>query len=64
MPAVLERASSGRAKCRGCNQPIARDQGLADCHYNLSLLYQKLKKPREALRHMAQYRRLMTRIPK
>ena len=32
---------------------------LADCHYNLALLYEKLKKPKEAIRHMAQYRRLM-----
>ena len=37
---------------------LAADPGLADCHYNLSLLYQKLKKPRDALRHMSQYRRL------
>lgn len=26
MPAVLESASSGRAKCRGCGQPIARGE--------------------------------------
>ena len=32
---------------------------LADCHYNLALLYKELKKPREAIRHMAQYRRLI-----
>ena len=43
---------------------LAGDPGLADCHYNLSLLYQKLKKPREALRHMSQYRRLMTSVPR
>ena len=40
------------------------DPGLADCHYNLSLLYQKQQKPKEALRHMAQYRRLMTSVPR
>ena len=40
------------------------DPGLADCHYNLSLLYQKQRKPKEALRHMAQYRRLMTSVPR
>jgi tetratricopeptide (TPR) repeat protein len=32
--------------------------GFADCHYNLALLCEELGKPREAIRHMAQYRRL------
>ena len=35
------------------------DPALADCHYNLALVYESLKKPKEALRHMAQYRRLV-----
>ena len=35
------------------------DPGLADCHYNLALLCGTLGKPREALRHMSQYRRLV-----
>jgi len=35
------------------------DPDLADCHYNLALLYDRLRKPREAIRHMAQYRQLM-----
>ena len=30
----------------------------ADAHYNLALVYTALAKPREALRHMSQYRRL------
>jgi predicted Zn-dependent protease len=34
------------------------DPGFADCHYNLSLVYEALERPRDALRHMAQYRRL------
>ena len=33
--------------------------GLADCHYNLALLYEDLKQPKAAIRHMAQYRRLV-----
>ncbi len=33
-------------------------EGLADCHYNLALLCEDLGKPKEALRHLAQYRRL------
>lgn len=36
------------------------DPRLADCHYNLALLCEELKKPKEAIRHMAQYRRLTT----
>lgn len=35
------------------------DPALADCHYNLALAYEGLKKPKEAIRHMAQYRRLV-----
>lgn len=31
---------------------------MADGHYNLALLYEKLGRPREALRNMSQYRRL------
>jgi tetratricopeptide (TPR) repeat protein len=32
---------------------------LADCHYNLALLYKTLDRPKQALRHMAQYRRMI-----
>ena len=32
---------------------------LADCHYNLALLYEELGRPRQAIRHMSQYRRLI-----
>jgi tetratricopeptide (TPR) repeat protein len=35
------------------------DPSFADCHYNLALLCESLGKPQEAIRHMAQYRRLM-----
>lgn len=34
------------------------DPLLADCHYNLALLCKELNRPKQALRHMAQYRRL------
>ena len=37
---------------------LREDSGLADCHFNLALLCEQLKLPREAIRHMAQYRRL------
>lgn len=34
------------------------DPTMADCHYNLALLFKDLQKPKDAIRHMAQYRRL------
>jgi len=37
---------------------LEADPTLADAHYNLALLYESVKKPKEAIRHMAQYRRL------
>jgi Tfp pilus assembly protein PilF len=37
------------------------DPSLTDAHYNLALLYEKLRRPKDALRHMAQYRRLSRR---
>lgn len=35
------------------------DPAMADCHYNLALLFEDLQKPKDAIRHMAQYRRLI-----
>jgi len=35
------------------------DPDFADCRYNLALLCHALKRPRDAIRHMAHYRRLM-----
>ena len=37
---------------------LGADPAFADCHYNIALLYEALGKPRDAIRHMAQYRRL------
>lgn len=37
---------------------LREDARFADCHYNLALLCEALGRPREAIRHMAQYRRL------
>jgi DNA-binding transcriptional MerR regulator len=39
---------------------IAEDPNLADCHYNLARLYEALDKPQHAIRHLGQYRRLVT----
>jgi tetratricopeptide (TPR) repeat protein len=37
---------------------LRSDPRFADCHYNLALLCEGLGKPREAIQHMAEYRRL------
>jgi tetratricopeptide (TPR) repeat protein len=39
---------------------IEEDPLLADCHYNLARLYESLGKPQHAIRHLGQYRRLLT----
>ena len=38
---------------------LGGNPGLADCHYNLALLCEELEQPKAAIRHMAQYRRLI-----
>jgi tetratricopeptide (TPR) repeat protein len=38
---------------------LHRNPQMADCHYNLALLCEDLGRPKHALRHMAQYRRLL-----
>ncbi|HJT99117.1 MAG TPA: tetratricopeptide repeat protein [Rhodanobacteraceae bacterium] len=40
------------------------DPAMADCHYNLALLYEELERPKDAIRHMAQYRRLVAGKPR
>lgn len=39
---------------------IEADPSLADCHYNLARLYEVMGKPQHAIRHLGQYRRLMS----
>lgn len=39
---------------------IGEDPTLADCHYNLARLYEALGKPQHAIRHLGQYRRLLS----
>jgi tetratricopeptide (TPR) repeat protein len=39
---------------------IDEDPTLADCHFNLARLYESLGKPQHAIRHLGQYRKLMT----
>jgi tetratricopeptide (TPR) repeat protein len=51
----LERKSDALAMYE---RALSADPVFADCHYNLALLYEGLGKPQQAIRHMAQYRRL------
>jgi len=39
---------------------IGEDPMLADCHYNLARIYESLGKPQHAIRHLGQYRRLVS----
>lgn len=49
----------GKREAIGAYEAALRaEPGMADAHYNLALLYEQLKKPKEAIRHMAQYRKL------
>ena len=38
---------------------LVGDPSFADCHYNLALLYEDTQRPKDAIRTMAQYRRLL-----
>jgi hypothetical protein len=43
----------------GYEAAVRADPDLADGHYNLAQLFVQLEKPKDALRHMSQYRRLV-----
>lgn len=51
MPAALE----------AYQRALAQNPDLADCHFNLARLYDSLGKPQHAIRHLGQYRRLVSR---
>jgi tetratricopeptide (TPR) repeat protein len=40
-------------------EALRHNPRMADCHYNMALLCEALKKSKQAIRHMAQYRRLV-----
>jgi tetratricopeptide (TPR) repeat protein len=44
-------------------QALRHDASLFDCHYNLARLYQDQGRPKEALRHLARYRKLTGEAP-
>lgn len=56
---LLEDRGRKSEALRAYEAALKDDPDFADCHYNLALLCQALRKPRDAIRHMAHYRRLM-----
>ena len=56
---VLLEDIGGKREAIGAYEAALRaDPQMADAHYNLALLYEQVKKPKDAIRHMAQYRKL------
>jgi len=54
-------SSGGSAAALAAYQTaLEEDPDLADCHYNLARLYEALGKPQHAIRHLGQYRRLLS----
>lgn len=57
---VLEDLGKPGAALEAYQNAIGEDPTLADCHYNLARLYENLGKQQHAIRHLGQYRRLVT----
>lgn len=57
---LLEDQGQTSAAVEAYQSAIGEDPNLADCHYNLARLYESLGKPQHAIRHLGQYRRLVT----
>ncbi|HVF35035.1 MAG TPA: tetratricopeptide repeat protein [Candidatus Saccharimonadia bacterium] len=55
---VLEDRGHALDSAEAYRASIDADPRLADAHYNLALVYESLDRPRDAIRHMASYRRL------
>ncbi len=58
---LLEDMQRGAEAIDAYRAALREDVRFADCHYNLALLCEALGHPRDAIRHMAQYRRLAGR---
>jgi len=55
---LLEDVNRRTAAIEAYSAAIRLDPGLADAHYNLALLYRKSGRPKDAIRHLAEYRKL------
>lgn len=57
---LLEDLGDAAAALEAYQTALAEDPELADCHYNLARLYESLGQPQHAIRHLGQYRRLLS----
>jgi hypothetical protein len=57
---LLEDLGRTDAAVEAYQAAVGEDPDLADGHYNLARLYESLGKPQHAIRHLGQYRRLVT----
>ncbi|HKU17623.1 MAG TPA: tetratricopeptide repeat protein [Steroidobacteraceae bacterium] len=57
---LLEDLGRTHAALEAYQAAVGEDPGLADGHYNLARLYESLGKPQHAIRHLGQYRRLVS----
>jgi tetratricopeptide (TPR) repeat protein len=57
---LLEDLGDAGAALRAYQGALEEDPDFADCHYNLARLYESLGKPQHAIRHLGQYRRLVS----
>ena len=57
---LLEDLGNPAAALAAYQSALAEDPGLADCHYNLARLYESLGQQQRAIRHLGQYRRLLS----
>jgi tetratricopeptide (TPR) repeat protein len=58
---ALEDLGDREAALEAYHAAISEDPNFADCHYNLARLYESAGKTQHAIRHLGQYRRLVTR---
>ena len=57
---LLEDLGNPGAALAAYQSALAEDPDLADCHYNLARLYESLGEAQHAIRHLGQYRRLVS----
>jgi tetratricopeptide (TPR) repeat protein len=57
---LLEDLGNPSAALAAYQGALAEDPDLADCHYNLARLYESLGQQQRAIRHLGQYRRLLS----
>ncbi|HUL19437.1 MAG TPA: tetratricopeptide repeat protein [Steroidobacteraceae bacterium] len=57
---LLEDLGDASAALQAYQGALEEDPEFADCHYNLARLYESMGKPQHAIRHLGQYRRLVS----